>query len=63
MSADKSQAAHEPDRDPELPIGDLSAKPVDEKSADATRGGDGTRVSTSEIVITKSTDSTSPKLL
>ena len=53
MSEDKSQPAHEPDRDPVLSIEELSAKPVDEKSADLARGGAEGRVITQDMHITK----------
>ena len=59
MSTDKSHA-HDSDHDAELPIEDLSAKPVDEKSAEETRGGDGTRANFTEIVITKVVDKATP---
>ena len=39
MSADKSQRPHEADREPDLPIEDLSAEEVEAESADQTRGG------------------------
>ena len=62
MSTDKSQPAHESDRDDVLSIEELSAKPVDAKSADLARGGEGSRVEHSDIVVTKLIDKSSPKL-
>ena len=62
MSADKSQPAHDSDRDPVLSIEELTARPVDATSADLARGGEGSRADLGDLVITKSVDKSSTKL-
>jgi len=57
MSADdRNEPRDEPQSDPSLPVEDLQPKSVDERAADAVKGG------ASDIVIQKHIDVATPKL-